>query len=78
MIYGPHGPYVPPYDNPPPSKPFYGDWCTFPSCSCNITCPGVPEPRNFPVFIALGGFFGIVVALSVVSAWLYGVLPWQE
>lgn len=49
--------------------------CTFPSCSCNITCPGVPEPRNFPVFIALGGFFGIIVAMGIVGAFLYGVLP---
>lgn len=61
-----NAPYDPDFLNP--AGP-----CTFPSCSCNITCPGVPEPRNFPAALFLGVFFGIIVAMSVATAWWYGL-----
>ena len=64
MIYGIHGPYVPPNEAV----------CTFPNCTCQYVCPGsVPRDSRRP-FLSPETYAAMAIAAVLVAVVIYGVI----
>jgi hypothetical protein len=57
MIYGNHGPYVPPTEAV----------CTFPDCECMYVCPGSIKRGARPALLAPTTYAAIAIAAALVA-----------